>query len=94
MTRPGYVTHIVTERGSMPVHLSVPEGDGRYPGVVLVHDTLGPSNDLYRQADWLASEGFVAAAPDLYYWDSRLRCSSGTGSNTTSWSTPMPVTAS
>jgi carboxymethylenebutenolidase len=47
-------------------YLAVPVGDGPWPGVVVVMDALGLSDDIKLQADRLAAAGYVAFAPDLY----------------------------
>ncbi|HEU5035233.1 MAG TPA: dienelactone hydrolase family protein [Mycobacteriales bacterium] len=60
--------------GVLRGYLATPAGAGPWPGVVVVHEAFGLTDDIRRQADRFADHGYLALAPDLYSWASTPRC--------------------
>ena len=51
-----------------------PVGPGPWPGVVMLHEAFGIDDVLRRQAERMASAGYVVFAPDLLGQGLRIRC--------------------
>jgi len=47
-------------------YLAKPVIDGKYPGVVMIHEWWGLNDNIKEMADKLASHGYVVLAVDLY----------------------------
>jgi carboxymethylenebutenolidase len=53
----------------MRAALAVPDGEGPFPAVLVVHEIFGLDDDIRRICGVFAEKGYVALAPDL--WDRR-----------------------
>lgn len=65
---------ISTPHHQLKGYLATPKGEGPWPGVIVLHDIFGLTDVTRGHADWLAKEGYLALAPDLFSWSNRLRC--------------------
>lgn len=59
---------------TLQVFLARPEGDGLFPGLVLIHEAYGLNDDMRRIARQFAGEGYAALAVDLFAGRSRVIC--------------------
>src|SRR6201993_5167611 len=60
--------------GPFDALLDIPQGNGPWPGVVVIHDIVGygPDNELISQR--IAQAGYLAITPNLYARGGRARC--------------------
>lgn len=58
--------HYVDGDSATTGYLAVPEGDGPFPSLVLVHEWNGLTDRVRQMADDFAAEGYVTLAADLY----------------------------
>lgn len=63
-----------TRVGDLPGYRATPEGDGPWPGLVLVHEGFGLDEVMRRAADRVAAMGYVVLAPDLLSRGRRAAC--------------------
>jgi len=60
------VIYEVAPDREMRAYSATPRGKGPWPGIVVVMDALGLSDDIKLAAERLATAGFLAFVPDLY----------------------------
>lgn len=65
---------IDTSAGPIDALLDIPEGNGPWPGVVVVHDAVGYAADNESISQRIARAGYVALTPNLYARGGRARC--------------------
>jgi carboxymethylenebutenolidase len=64
---PNITDTVTTADGSCPVHLFTPEGQGPWPGVVMIPDAGGVRQTFVDMAAHLADFGYAVLLPDVYY---------------------------
>jgi len=60
--------------GKLRGYLATPTTPGPWPAVVVIHEAFGLTDDIRRQADRFAAEGYLAFAPDLLSYGFAPRC--------------------
>jgi carboxymethylenebutenolidase len=64
---PNITDTVITPDGSAPVRLFTPDGQGPWPGVVMIPDAGGFRQTFFEMAATLADSGYAVLLPDVYY---------------------------
>ena len=64
---PNITDTVTTADGAAPVRLFTPDGEGPWPGVVMIPDAGGVRQTFFDMAAKLADSGYAVLLPDVYY---------------------------
>lgn len=65
---------ISTPHHRLKAYVATPRDVGPWPGVIVLHDIFGLTGVTRGHADWLAREGYLVVAPDLFSSGGRIHC--------------------
>jgi len=51
----------------MEAYIAMPEGEGTFPGIILLQEAFGVNNHIRDVAARIAREGYVVVAPELFH---------------------------
>lgn len=74
MTQVAHMTSFQSGRRQLDGYLARPEGDGPFPGIVLIHEIFGLNENMKDIAHRFAAQGYVALAVDLFTGRPRTIC--------------------
>lgn len=60
--------------GDLDGYLATPDGDGPWPGLVLVHEVFGLDDNMRALTERMAGAGFLTLAPDLFSRGRKIAC--------------------
>jgi carboxymethylenebutenolidase len=74
MAPAAYMTSFQSGNRQIDGYLARPEGDGPFPGIVLIHEIFGLNENMKDNAHRFAGQGYVALAVDLFAGRHRTIC--------------------
>src|ERR1700739_1391472 len=58
---------LTVEHNEMQCYTVLPEGQGPFPGIIVLQEAFGVNNHIRNIATRLAAQGYVAIAPELFH---------------------------
>lgn len=74
MTQEAQMTSFQSGSRQLEGYLARPEGDGPFPGIVIIHEIFGLNENIKDIARRFADQGYVALAVDLFAGRNRAIC--------------------
>ncbi len=58
---------ISTAEGDMHAYVAKPDGQGPFPGILVIQEIFGVNDVMKSTCEWLADQGYLAICPDLFW---------------------------